>query len=236
MGVVLAIFGGNNSRTFTTGSGMKNNITGGLITGLIVLSATLSAHANLIHDGSFENTPVKGHSGEWQQFNSIDYWDSGNKIEIQTELLYGAAAEGSQYVELDSDKGDGNLWLTQTFATVVDQYYSLSFAFSPRPGVTENVLGFGIFSAGDNIGDWLVSGTHSANGKNTAIPDWQYFTYAFQAAGDYATIAFADLGGDNSFGSFLDDVAIQPVPEPRTLILFGFGIAGLAAIARKRKQ
>ncbi len=79
--------------------------------------------ADLIKNGSFEESNVKDHNGRWEQFSSIEGWSNADSTEIQTKMLFGPPADGDQYVELDSRSGDGNDWLTQTFNTVVNQKY-----------------------------------------------------------------------------------------------------------------
>lgn len=213
----------------------KNYIASSLLAGILLLGITSIANANLIENGGFESSNVKAHGGKWQQFSNIADWSSDDKTEIQTNLLFGPAAEGDQYVELDSKSGDGNDWLTQTFSTVANQTYEFSFAFSARQNRTENVLEFGIFS-GATLNDWLYENSISANGKGLKGTDWNYFTYSFVADSDFATIAFRDGGRDDSYGTFIDDVSVAPVPEPGTMLLFGAGLAGLVGVNRRRKK
>lgn len=214
---------------------MKKTVLVGLALGAFALLIANIASANLIVNGSFEYPVVTDHSGQWEQFSSIDGWADADKIEYQSYLLFGSAADGNQYVELDSNRGDGNNWLVQTFPTVIGQSYLFSFAYSPRQGVSDNTLFAGVISYYDTP-KWLTFGSVNKSGIGLKGTDWEYYTYSFTADWTEATVAFADGGPDDSYGTFLDDVSVKPVPEPATLFLFGTGLAGLIGATRRKKD
>ncbi len=198
----------------------------------IALIVSVPANAILITNGSFEEPVVIDHGGDWQLFDSINGWSNANQTEIQSNLLFGPAAAGSQYAELDSNTGDGNEWLAQTFDTVIGQEYELSFAFSPRENVSENILWAGAISY-EGGAHWLAFNSYSASGLGLDGTDWTYYTIPFVADFTSSTIAFKDGGADDSYGTFLDDVSVSPVPEPSTMVLIGLGLIGLG-VTRKR--
>jgi hypothetical protein len=81
----------------------------------------------------------------------------------------------------------------------------------------------------------LVNQTYDTNGATPfSGPDVVYFTVASSTS---ASLVFQDTGNNHSSsfaGSVLDNIEIQSVPEPSSLILAGAAIAGLAAL-RLRK-
>jgi hypothetical protein len=186
---------------------------------------------NLVTNGSFEQPVVTDPHG-WDIFDVIPGWQlaRGAKIELQRGYAGWLPADADQLLELDSDLdgpgGDMNgepasSAVFQDLVTVVGQQYELTFAFSPRPGVANNVL--------EIQWDGAVVDTLSADGSGLSNTDWQYYTYYLTATAETTRLEFGDLSVSDSLGTFIDDVSV--VPEPASVMLI---LGGAAALLRKR--
>ncbi|MEO7146156.1 MAG: DUF642 domain-containing protein [Bryobacteraceae bacterium] len=198
----------------------------------VVLLSTLSVRAdNIVINGTFE-TPVIA-ADNYQYFtNGIPGWQLawGHSVEIQSGIA-GAPYQGNQFVELDSDGSSG---IYQTLSTIPGQTYNLSFAFSPRPYIPawENQLG--VLWNGNMVADLGPVG-----GVGVTQTEWSVYNYALKATGESTRLEFEDLGPSDTYGTYIDSVAVSTAaPEPGSFFLIGGTLIaaamGLKLFGKKR--
>ena len=215
------------------------------IGGALSLAAAAPASAGVIFFDSFE----KQDTGSWAVYQSgvgdNGAWTSvgGSGIEIQDQSLgISDAFDGEQYIELDSDNrrggvaGDTNSTMAANIDFVAGRTYEISFAYKPRTNRADD-NGIRLMAA---VFDGLnVSGEDvllEANETTSTLSDWIVYSVIYTAESGVNALAFEAFGRDNSLGGFIDAVKVAEVPLPAALPLFGFGLAGLAAIRRRKRQ
>ena len=139
------------------------------------------------------------------------------------------AFQGTQYLDLVGEGTTGSI--SQTFATITGQAYTLSFAYA------HNLFG-GTPSASASYSLGSLNGTVTHNTGSTSNLGWQLFSGNFTAAGATSTLSFTNLTGGANAGVFLDGISVAAVPEPGTwaLMLLGFGMVGGATRMARRQR
>ncbi len=205
-----------------------------ILAGTAALIIASSASAQVVN-GGFEAPVISNPCCSTVPPSALPGWTIGSGNVNVVNGTFGSSAgnlayEGSQYLDLVGEGGVGSI--SQSFATVAGQVYSLTFAFS------HNLFsGTPAASASFSVGDLASAISHSSG--STANLDWQLFVGNFTALGATSTLSFTNLTGGRNEGVFLDAVSVQTaVPEASTWaqLLLGFGILGGVTSASRRRR
>lgn len=191
------------------------------IAALLASGGAFAAPVELLLNGSFEANHQA--AGTWANYANLTDWTGGpHGIELRNNVA-GVAANGVNFVELDTNH---NSSMTQTVQTKLGQQYTLSFQFQDRVGVATSSQGLAVDWGGNEI-DHVNNSLHGA---------WETRTYTLIGDGTAMNLKFIATGRDDSFGTSLDNVSLTTaVPEPETyaMLLAGLGLVGFAARRRK---
>jgi hypothetical protein len=198
----------------------------------ILLVASSAASATIVFEDNFDSYTAGG---------SILNWDGGSNWNVNDGTVdlvrdvnpwgIDCLGDAGYCVDLDGSSGNAGEFTSLNLGPLSAGEYNFSFWMSgnQRSG-----------------GDWVISAVTGDQGFPLFIPmnitldagdDWAEYTVSFTLAAitNPVNIFFENQGGDN-VGAMLDDVMLARVPEPATLALFGLGLLGLGAVARKKKQ
>lgn len=229
------------------------------IAALIIASTSPSAFANLVANGGFEagatNTGFGsgvtqgggGYTTLWTTPDPLPFWDVGPTVDPPT--LNGIGSNSSEYFITGAGYGVGSGNVSAVFPNfpVYDGYisqaingltigvdYVVSFRYSAQVGdYPQNSLTANW--GGSLIGDSIVGGINIFGPSAIPVPQaWTTFTTTITATATTQRLSF--IGGADAAGILIDDVVVDPVPEPASIgAMAGFALLAMGSMFRIRR-
>nr|WP_321466061.1 lectin-like protein [uncultured Desulfobulbus sp.] len=152
--------------------------------------------------------------------NAVSYFYNGSEYQVTSSSKNWAGAESEAeswggYLVTINDASEQN-WLTTTFG--LRTYYWIGYTDQDEEGTWEWISG-----STATYTYWNSGEPNQAGNEDYAVLNW-----------DQSTGEWNDWSGANCILGIMERSANNAVPEPTTMLLFGTGIAGLAAFGRRK--
>jgi len=204
---------------------------------LALAAAPSAGAAELLTNGGFEDLGSAVAEG-WGGYTyyaggsvGLPGWtvDTGSVDVTTNASAWSPAYEGQNGLDINGWSAGA---ISQSFATILGEMYTVSFAYSRNAAGAPNPATATV-SAGGSMLNVVAANDGSFGTPNNFL--WKTASFTFVGTGNTETITLAATVPGNG-GVFFDDVSVSgAVPEPATwaLMIGGFGMAG-ATLRRRR--
>lgn len=204
----------------------------------LILLPISSVNANLLTNGSFEDASINPGGGFIAVFpgqTSITGWDVVSE-DVHYMGTFWQASDGIRSLDLDGLIGSSG-GVSQTFSTVAGTQYNVTFDMAGNYANLPIIKPMRVSADGQS-----QDFTFDVTGRSALDMGWTSMSWVFTADDTLATLQFLSLtetlGLTEGWGAALDNVsvlAVNPIPIPAAIWLFGTGLIGLIGFSKRRK-
>jgi len=184
-----------------------------------VLAAAAPFACAGVVNGSFEDPNYAGGWGISSNDGLAGGWFAeAGQMEVGAGSIYGTSGyTGNEVLELDAYS---NSTISQIVSTSVGSNV-ITFDAAARAGVAASSLGVDVLWNGQLVGSY-----------NPASTAFSSFSIVVTGTGS-DKLSFVGTGTSDSYGTLIDNVNVQAVPEPMSMVVIAGGVA--AMLRRRRK-